>query len=491
MQVSKDMAGFTGGQADTLRKAMGKKIAKLMKEMREKFIDGSVGNGVERPTAEKIFQQFEEFAAYGFNKSHAACYALISYQTAYLKAHYPACFMAALMNSDISNIDRITIEVEECRRMGMNVLPPDVNESFPGFGVIKQTLATDSPTIRFGLQAIKGMGSDLADAIVKERKANGSFTDVSDFARRLPGRAFNKKSLEVLVKSGSLDRFGERNALLYNLDNMLEYHRAMGNEASSGQVNLFGGQSEEKQQVNLRAAPPAAKRDLLQWERELLGLYVSEHPFKETDAKLHGFFTSVTELKNHSRAKNIRIGGVISDAKKIYTKNNESMLFAKLEDLSGSVEVVVFPRVFRDKPEAWEIDNVVCLTGRAQEKDGEMKFLAETCYVITLENIDEVKRYVESGGSNSVQTEEAAPPQEERSAVTLHLRTHLPDTILHRLRECCDKRPGPHQVYFKIDDERGPRIIKSSYTIAFDDEITRELESMLGPDTVRAGSAHI
>lgn len=500
MQVSKDMAGFTGGEADTLRKAMGKKIAKLMKEMRTKFIEGSVKNKVDRNIAEQIFNEFEEFAAYGFNKSHAACYALIAYQTAYLKAHYPACYMAALMNSDISNIDRITIEVEECRHMGIQVLPPDVNESFQGFGVIKETISS-SPTIRFGLQAIKGMGSDLADAMVKERKHNGQFADVSDFAKRLPGRSFNKKSLEVLIKSGALDRFGERNMLLYNLDAILEYHRRVEDERNSGQSSLFVGSGvQESAPVQLKQAPPAAKQELLQWERELLGLYVSEHPFRETSEQLQGYFTSIATLPEHKKEKSVRVGGVLRDAKKIYTKNNESMLFGTLEDMSGSIEVVVFPRVYRDKPEAWEVDRILCVTGRPQEKDGELKLLAETGFVITQENIEMV-RNLESRESR-VESITPTPGQSDHSplsslhspkstaeirAVTLHLRTHLPDSILHRLRETCDKRPGPHQVFFKIDDERGPHVIKSSYKIAFDDEITRELESMLGPDTVKAG----
>jgi DNA polymerase-3 subunit alpha len=277
MQVSKDMAGFTGGEADTLRKAMGKKIAELMAKMKVKFIDGSVENGVDRPIAEQIFKQFEEFAAYGFNKSHAACYAMIAYQTAYLKAHYPECFMAALMNSDIGNIDRITIEVEECRRMGMDVLPPDVNQSFAGFGVVKEDLEKGKSTIRFGLQGIKGLGEDVANTIVRERKDNGPYKDITDFASRIPGKAFNKKSLEVLIKSGALDRFGERNELLFNLDNLLEFHRRIESEAASGQNSLFADSAiDVTTSVNLKPAPPATQKEKLAWERELLGLFLSE-----------------------------------------------------------------------------------------------------------------------------------------------------------------------------------------------------------------------
>ncbi|MBD3250988.1 DNA polymerase III subunit alpha, partial [Candidatus Uhrbacteria bacterium] len=293
MQVSKDMAGFTGGEADTLRKAMGKKIAELMVTMREKFIEGSVKNRVEKSTAEAIFQQFEEFAAYGFNKSHAACYAMIAYQTAYLKAHYPQCFMAALMNSDINNTDRITIEVEECRRMGTDVLPPHINESFSGFGVVKESLETEGmkPTIRFGLEGIKGLGHEVAEVIVNERKANGDYADIADLAKRIPGKYFNKKSLEVLIKSGALDCFGERNGLLFNIDSILAFHKQVVNEAASGQNSLFANTAVDlTETVHLKPAPPASQQEKLTWERELLGLFLSEHPFKAFAKRLPDYF---------------------------------------------------------------------------------------------------------------------------------------------------------------------------------------------------------
>jgi DNA polymerase-3 subunit alpha len=500
MQVSKDMAGFTGGEADTLRKAMGKKIAELMKTMKVKFIDGSVKNGVDRPIAEQIFKQFEEFAAYGFNKSHAACYAMISYQTAYLKAHYPECFMAALMNSDIGNIDRIKIEVEECRRMGMKVLAPDVNESFAGFGVVKEALEKGESTIRFGLQGIKGLGEDVANTMVRERKDNGPYKDITDFASRIPGKSFNKKSLEVLIKSGALDRFGERNELLYNVDTLLEFHRRIESEAASGQNSLFADSAiDVTTSVNLKPAPPAVQKEKLAWERELLGLFLSQHPFKETADQLKGYFIPVIDLLKHKKEKSVRCGGIFADVKTIYTKNNEQMAFAKLEDLSGHVEAVIFPRVFKEHIATVETDKIVCVTGRPQEKDGEMKILVETCFEITPDNIDQVAQSIPESAvpkdeeSTTTQEENSPthapthPPTQTPSSITLHLRNSLPDTILFSLRESCDKHPGPHEVYFKIDDERGPRLIKSSYRIAFNDEFARELEALLGPDTVKVG----
>ncbi len=514
MQVSKDMAGFTGGEADTLRKAMGKKIAKLMAEMREKFINGSVKNGVAKEIAEKIFQQFEEFAAYGFNKSHAACYALVAYETAYLKAYYPECFMAALMNSDIGNIERITIEVEECRRMGIDVLTPDVNESYAGFGIVKETMnRTDvRPTIRFGLHAVKGLGEDVAEAIVEERKAHGPFKDISDFAARIAGRSLNRKSLEALIKSGALDTFGERGALLFNIDTLLEFHKRIESEAASGQSSLFasGAVADLARTVTLKPAPPATRQEVLTWERELLGLFLSEHPYAAVSERVGKLFTPIAELPKYKKAKSIRCGGILTEVKRIHTKNGEPMAFAKLEDRSGVVEAVVFPRVLKDLGDLITLDKILSVTARPQEKDGEMKLLVETCYELTPQVVERMEQDARQNGSltssepdpepaatldqarSALRTSPAEPSMSNPvpktvSAITLHLRAHLPDTILHRLRECCDKHPGMNVVFFKIDDVRGSRLVKSSYRVAFSEELADELEALLGPGTVGIG----
>ena len=515
MQVSKDMAGFTGGEADTLRKAMGKKIAKLMKEMREKFITGSVKNGVAQQIAEQIFQQFEEFAAYGFNKSQAACYAMIAYQTAYLKAHYPECFMAGLLNSDCNNIDRVTIEVEECRRMGMKVLPPDVNESFQRFSVVKETVikkdqSPSAPTLRFGLLAIKGLGEDVVEELVKERKSKGPFKDLADFTSRVPGRALNKKSLEALVKSGALDRFGDRNCLLYNTDTLLEYHRQVEQDRASGQSNLFAGASNDHgHALHLKDAPPASNREMLTWEKELLGLYVSAHPFREVGERLGNYFTPIARLPEMKKVKSVRCGGVLTEAKKIYTKTgNEPMVFATLSDLSGSVEAVVFPRAYRDRTELWEPDKILCITGRPQEKDGEMKLLVETAFEITPGNIEEIVRMSAQAGQDdqdvrTIRVNDQAPQQDPDRPVpsvrptsplpiTLSIRMHPSDDMIRLIREACDRHPGEHPVHLRVENptshlgkSSAPAIIQSPCRIAWNEQSVSDLEMLLGPGTVR------
>ncbi len=497
MQVSKDMAGFTPGEADTLRKAMGKKIAKLMAELKVKFIDGSVKNGVERETAAAIFQQFEEFAAYGFNKSHAACYALIAYQTAYLKSRYPDAFMAALLNSDCQNIDRITIEVDECRRMGLPVLSPDVNESFARFSVIK-----GKNTLRFGLLAIKGLGEDIAEFVIKERKANGSYKDLADFVRRMNHKSFNRRSLEVFIRSGALDRFGDRNQLYFNVETILEYHKRHAQESSSGQFNLFSASdTASNAAIQLRPAPPAVQRDCLKWEKELLGLYLSAHPFDEFSQRLNHFCVPVHQVAQKGpemkrrKEKSIRIAGLVTTAKKIATKANEPMAFLKVEDLTGDIEVVVFPRTYKEKPEVWEADKILVVSGRPQEKDGEWKILAETAYEVTSENIDMIEEATRGGVVSIVEEESEALKKDlaetnvrsrQIQAVTLTLRAQLPETILLTLRGILDKYPGQYNVYFAIENPGGKQKILSSYRIAFNDLIAKEVEGILGADTVKA-----
>ena len=536
MQVSKDMAGFTGGQADTLRKAMGKKIAKLMVEMREKFIQGSVNNGVQREIAEAIFQQFEDFAAYGFNKSHAACYALIAYQTAYLKAHWPECFMAALMNSDSLNLDRITIEVEECRRMGIKVLPPDINESFAGFSVVKSSVNQEyalkvgeefgTPTIRFGLVAIKGLGTDVVESIVKERKANGKFGDLADFLKRVKGKAINRKSLEALIRSGALDRFGDRNQLLFNIEALLEFHRSQEKEEATGQANLFALEpSVAASNLQLRPAPPADQRELLMWEKELLGLYVSGHPFKAYASRLSTIAWPIRDLRQKLKDKAVRIAGVVTQTKKIRTKNNESMVFAEIEDLTGKCEAIVFPRVLQETAACWGEDRVLVVTGRPQDKDDSLKVLVETAYEVTPDNLDEIVGEGGDGGRTPYSGLRTSPSVDDglyeapdfrpddspdglgdpkdsgevasakcevpalspAQSITLHVRATLPETVILRLRRIFDERRGPYPVFFLIDDVDSPRRIKSSAKIGWSEEIIKEIEGILGPGTVKIG----
>ncbi len=397
MQIARDLAGFTMGEADVLRKAMGKKIHELLVKQKEKFIDGCVKNNIHSELAEKIFSFIEPFADYGFNRSHAACYALIGYQTAYLKAHWPVEFMAALLTADQHNVDRIAVEIEECRKMGINIMPPDVNESFASFtvvtsGTMLNALAKKNEklkTIRFGLNAIKNVGENIVEVIIEERKKNGSYQDIYDFLERNTNKDLNKKSLESLIKCGGLDNYGDRSYLLYNLELLLKINKEFNQVKLSGQSSLFNVDSNPALKPKLNDLPPEkeiAQAEKLSWEKDLLGLYISEHPFNEFKEKLSISVKRISDLKNYIDKENIMTSGVVSSIKKIITKNNKSMLFVKIEDATSSVEVLVFPKTLEKTHDLWQEGKVILCQGKVSNKDQEIKFLIDVVQEIKLES---------------------------------------------------------------------------------------------------------
>jgi DNA polymerase-3 subunit alpha len=443
MQIARDLAGFTMGEADVLRKAMGKKILALIQEQRIKFVDRAEGEGVSRDIAEKVFSFIEPFAGYGFNRSHAACYALIGYQTAFLKAHYPAEFMAALLTSDQDSTDRIAIEVNECREMGVEVLPPSVNESFEEFAVVRHpesaaadegsrnheapaenngiprqalndTLQNDTiERIRFGLNAIKNVGKNASLEIVAERKRNGKFTSLGEFVERVQTKDLNKKSIEALAKVGALDEFAERATILANIDAILRHSKNTQHIKNTHSDSLFGSLPVASTTLNLPDAPPAAKKQKLQWEKELLGLYVSDHPVSEFKDYFAEVAVNIHELEKLPDGTPVKIGGVIATAKKILTKSDKVMFFANVEDLTGRIEVVVFPRTAEATEIVWHPDNIVLVQGKVNKKDGTTKVMAESAEIVTQHSIETFQRVL------ITQRKHAAQPHPSASRRTL------------------------------------------------------------------------
>lgn len=372
MQIARDLAGYTLPQADTLRKAIGKKIRALLDEQREKLITGMRANDIPVKTAEAIWELFPPFARYGFNRSHAACYATVAYQTAYLKAHYPAEFMAALLTADLGDIERTAFLVGECRKMRINVLPPDVNESDERFTVVNST------TLRFGLAAIKNVGENIVQVIIQERNQNGRFASMADFIERIHHKDLNKKSLESLTRAGALDALAERGQLLANLDQLLEHARALGRSQSQGQVSLFASlPNDTGAALRLQPALPASKHEKLVWEKELLGLYVSSHPLEDFRERLSRKATPIARLAVTAMDGRATIGGVVTGMKKILTKTGKPMLFVGMEDLSGKIETVVFPDSLERNPACWQQDKVLLISGRLSNRDGTLKLLCE------------------------------------------------------------------------------------------------------------------
>jgi DNA polymerase-3 subunit alpha len=377
MQIARDLAGFSLPEADILRKAVGKKIKKLLDEQKEKMIQGMTNNNISPKIAKKIWQTIEPFAQYGFNASHATCYALIGYQTAYLKAHHPTEFMAALMTSEQNDIERIAFLVDECRSMNLQVLPPNVNESEQNF-----TKASER-TIHFGLKAIKNVGHNIVEAIVQERKNNGPFKSIADFIERVQSKDLNKKSLESLIKCGALDDFGERNQLLASMEQMLSLAREIQKAKQNGQTSLFDGQTKATIPFfKLPEVAPVNKKECLSWEKELLGLYISEHPLKDYQEQLARIAYPCRGLSKRQVGHRINIGGVINKIQKINTRSGQPMLFVELEDMTGRIEALVFPAVLEQTAAAWQEEKIVLVSGRLSDRDGNLKILCDNVKVL-------------------------------------------------------------------------------------------------------------
>ncbi len=387
MRIAQEMAGFTLAEADILRKAIGKKIEKLLMEQEEKFVNGMKQNEVNEKIAKEIWHWIEPFARYSFNKSHAACYAIIAYETAYLKANYPVEYMAALLTAEGSDIERIATLIEECKKMNLEVLPPDINESFSNFSVVP-----NKKQIRFGLTAIKNVGYNIVEQIIDERKKNGQFTSIQDFISRVNGKVLNKKSLESLIKAGVFDALEERNKILFNLEKLLQWSKDNKKIKESGQKGLFCSNPSISSfnNISLESVDALNEYDKLNWEKQLLGLYVSGHPLEKYKEMIENMATSIkkintdlTQVKSRSpfekyiiQGELVTIGGIISNIKKIITKKGQVMMFVKVEDLTDRIEVVVFPSMIEKSPEIFQENKIVSITGRTDIKDGSPKIIA-------------------------------------------------------------------------------------------------------------------
>lgn len=481
MQIARDIAGFTMAEADVLRKAVGKKIASLLGEQRVKFVNGAVKNGITRETAESIFAFIEPFARYGFNRAHAACYGLIAYQTAYFKANFPAEFMASLLSSDQHNTDRIAIEVEECRQMGLAVLPPDINESFASFTVVVEPRqstgqkniesGTEPRTIRFGLNAIKNVGEHVVETIIAERKAHGPFSSLDDFLSRVHSKDLNKKSLESLAKSGALDSLAERNQILGNIDTLLHYAKASETAANNGQTNLFGMlPMDNAPSLRLRNVAPSDERQKLGWERELLGLYISSHPLRPHAELLTKVTTSCVDCHHGKRSSTVKLGGLVTNIQKILTRTGEPMLFVRLEDMTGSLELLVFPKVLATKPTLWQIDQIVLVEGKLSDKDGVMKVLVNEAWEYTPENLPQQFQ----------PTKNVPARPEPAEIVSIAVPARSEPQLFENLKTLLGSHPGDVRVFLTIDGTNGARRIETHYRVHCTQQLMQEVERLLG-----------
>ena len=371
-----ELAGYDWNTVDKFRKAVGKKIPAEMAKQHEIFVKGCQEYSLMTVAeAESIWNLFEPFQGYGFNKAHAACYGRVAYQTAYMKANFPTEYMCAILTAESGDTERVAEIIAECQRMGISVMPPDINESFDQFTVVAQN---ERPGIRFGLLSIKNVGENIVKAMIKERKANGKFISIEDFLGRVQNKDLNKKSLESLIKCGSLDSLGERATFLYNLDDLLLYAREIQKHKSNGQVSLFGQTENHLPPMRLKEAQSLNRWEKLSWEKELLGLFVSEHPMKDYQEKLKLDY-NVSEIKDAvSRVgQRVKIGGILTRVQKKLTRNNQPMIFSQLEDINSKVELIVFNDLIQKNPALWQENSIVVISGRVNEKDGVPKIICQ------------------------------------------------------------------------------------------------------------------
>lgn len=484
MQISKDLSGFTGGQADTLRKGIGKKIPEVLAKMKTQFIEGGVKHSnADRKMMERLWSQLEEFAAYCFNKVHSACYGLIAYQTAYLKAHYPAAFMAALMTSDYDNIDRLAIEITECKHMGIEVLPPDVNESFHEFGVVP-----GKDQIRFGLDAIKNVGHGAVEEILRAREElGGKFDSLEDFCQNVSTGAVNRKSLESLVKSGALDKYGDRSQLIHNIDNILALANRLQKDTAAGQVGLFGEDSSSGMAPSLNletAVVHFSSAEQLQWERELLGIYLTRHPLEDFEAILADQTTKLVELKPGMDGAIVSVGGSVTQLREITTKNGSKMAFVKIADQSGEIELLVFPKIY--KSGELTRDSVVVVRGRVNSRgrDGtagdELKVIADKIMTITASDAKNYKPGTKKASKRVAMTPAAIAAQR----LYIRIEDGEDQNQLMALKQKLDMHSGQTEVVIVTGPSESKQIIKLPQMVSLNEISIRELAAVFGSTNV-------
>lgn len=384
LSTALELAGYNWESVDKFRKAVGKKIPAEMAKQHEIFVQGcQTHSGMTKEKAEEIWNLFEPFQGYGFNKAHAACYGRVAYQTAYMKAHFPAEYMCAVLTAEAGDIEKISMVIAECKKMGIQVLPPDINSSFKDFTVVKEENTENKNKIRFGLLTIKNLGGNIADNIIAERTKNGHYTDIENFFNRVQNKDLNKKSVEALAKVGALDTLEERNTILSNTEKLLDYSRMRKDSKSQNQSSLFSlvANSSSLPQLRLEKTNPAKMEEKLKWEKDLLGVYVSGHPMEKINQSLAykniKNKLDITSFKTKKPARFASVAGMISESRRIFTKKGEPMMFIKLQDLYDEIECVVFPRVLQEFGQHIIPDNCVIVVGKFNERNGSPSIIAE------------------------------------------------------------------------------------------------------------------
>ncbi len=504
--IARHFAGFSLGQADILRRAVGKKDPKALAEQKDKFIQGAAKCGQTDKHARLIFEKvIEPFAGYGFNKAHAACYAMISYRTSYLKANYSTELMAALLTSDSDNTEKIVLEMADCEGMGIKVMPPNINESILSFSVVGKR------KIRFGLAAIKGLGAGAVQVIIDERDKNGKFKSLEEIVTRLPSKLINKKTIECLAYSGALDEFGKRRTIAENYEVFSTFSKNL-EKATSGnvdQTDLFGSFDEEttnelNQKVQLDEKDPLGVMERLQKEKEYLGVYVSSTPLKGLSKYLRSKGKPICDFTEKDLEKKHRIAGILTSIRTIITKSGAAMAYAELEDAASKISLVIFPKIFADLKFKIKVDEIFVVEGRLNFRRGELQMSVYEMKGISLEamikNAQSTGRYdpdeIVVKKQPNINVEKLSAKEESQGApigktkfkhidildqqVIIKIPRDAPSSVLSQLKLLLVAQSGNYKVEMKIPQNNEIQTVKTSLTINNDEQILQKIEKLLG-----------
>lgn len=463
------LAGYTWEEADGFRKAMGKKIPTLMAKQEQKFVNGCIKNGIAKETAEQIFKLISPFAGYGFNKAHAASYGMIAYWTAWLKANYPDEYMCAVLTAEAGNKDKLAEMVTECKNMGIAVLPPHINKSEMDFSL--EPTKNGHKAIRFGLSAIKNVGVGAVDSILAARKKKGDFTSMADFVTRVDTRLVNKKVLDSLIKTGAFEGFATRASLLQGEALILDYghNHAKAHNSSNGQSSIFdlhddlGGDAIGE--LKLPVVTELPRKELLAYEKELLGFYLTEHPLSSVlsliSAQVSHKIGWIEGDEIVSSKKKIVIGGVITSVRKTFTKKtNAEMAFAKIEDETGSIELVVFPKIYEISKQYWEADQIVLLTGKADIREDQLSFVVEEVTPFSK---------IENNG-HSIRKDE----------IEIKVPRGVKPEILKEINELLRENPGESKVVMLLPNGGDiPKRLRLPFGVSYSVDLARQINRLL------------
>ncbi len=502
--IARQFAGFTLGEADILRRAIGKKDPKALAEQKDKFIEGAVRCGQTKAHGKLIFEKaIEPFAGYGFNKAHAACYAMISYRTSWLKAHYPTELMAALLTSDHGNTDKIAIEMNDCEEMGIKVMPPSINESESSFSVIQEG------KIRFGLSAIKGLGEGAINQIIENREKSGKFHSLEELVSRLPTKLINKKALESLAYSGALDELGDRRTIAENHETISKYaknieHSSKSNVDQSDLFEMYDADQTDhmKEKLKLKPLPPLSTMEKLKLEKHYLGLYVSSTPLKGLTAYLQKKAKLIGDFTEKDIDKNVKVAGILASIRTIITKSGAAMAYAEIEDSTGKIPITIFPKVFDQYKFKLKEDQILIVDGKLEHRRGELQLAVFDLKTVSLETM--IKNATEAGiydpqektqrrqpqidleklqkkaATNTTSAQTKSPIIMENDTIRISIPDKFDQSKFVELKELLGKSPGDMKVEIQLKQNNKDKIIKTDMKISDTPELRAAIQKILG-----------